>query len=123
MGLLETVRTALTTAAVVTSGWPCYIGYAPDDGGRYISLFLTGGFPQDTHQRNNRLPTFQLAVRAGQFEHAECEAKMQAAWAALENQSLSGVRLIHAMSEPLQWNDAQNRTVLSLNFRTVIDAP
>ena len=55
-------------------------------------------------------------------EHAECEAKITAAMVALENQDLSGVRLIHAMGEPGQWNDAENRTCMSVNFRAVVDA-
>lgn len=120
--LLETVRTALTTAGVVTTDWPCYIGYAPDDDGRYVALIGTGGFQQDTHDARNRLPTFQVSVRAGMLEYAECTAKIEAARSALENQDLSGVRLLHAMGEPLPWNDARNRTVMSLNFRAVVDA-
>lgn len=120
--LLDTVRTALTTAGVVTADWPCYIGYAPDDGSRYLTLIPTGGFAQDTHDARNRLPTFQVSVRAGLLEFAECVAKIEAARAALENADLTEVRLLHAMSEPLQWNDARNRTVMSLNFRAVVDA-
>lgn len=121
--LLDTVRTALTTAGVVTADWPCYIGYAPDDDGRYVTLISTGGFAQDTHDSRNRLPTFQVSVRAGMLEHAECTAKIEAARAALENVvDLTEVRLLHAMGEPLQWNDALNRTVMSLNFRAVVDA-
>lgn len=119
--ILETVRTALTTAGVVTDGWPCYIGYMPDVG-RCLTLIGTGGFPQDTHDARNRMPTFQVSVRSEMLEYAECAAKIEAARAALENADLSGVRLLHAMSEPLQWNDARNRTVMSLNFRTVVDA-
>ncbi len=121
MPLLETVRTALVTAGVVTDAWPCFIGYAPDVG-QAITLYRTGGFAQDTQQGETRRPTFQVTVRAGQLEHAECEAKITAAMVALENQDLSGVRLIHAMGEPGQWNDAENRTCMSVNFRAVVDA-
>ena len=120
MGLLETVRTALVTASVVTDAWPCYIGYVPDVG-RAVTLYFTGGFPQDTQQGETRRPTFQLAVRAETLEHAECEAKIRAAWAALENQDLTDVYLLHAMTpDPLQWNDASNRTCMSINFRAVV---
>lgn len=121
MPLLETIRTALTTAGVVTDAWPCFIGFVPDVG-RAVTLYYTPGFAQDTQQGETRRPTFQLAVRADMLEHAECEAKIRAAMVALENQDLSGVRLLHAMGEPGQWNDAQNRTCMSVNFRAVVDA-
>lgn len=119
MGLLETVRTALTTANVVTDAWPCFIGYVPDVG-QAITLYYTGGFAQDTHLGESRRPTFQVSVRAGMLDHSGAEAKIRAAFTALENTNLSGVYLLHAMSEPLQWNDAQNRTVFSQNYRAVV---
>ena len=119
MGLLETVRTALTTASVVDGSWPCFIGYTPDVG-QCVTLFYTGGFAQDTQQGETRRPTFQVAVRGGMLDHAAAEAKIRAAFTALENQNLSGVFLLHAMSEPLQWNDGANRTVFSQNYRAVV---
>lgn len=121
MPLLETIRTALTAAGVVTDAWPCYIGFVPDVG-QAVTLYYTGGFAQDTHAGDNRLPTFQLAVRSCLLDHSACETKIRAAMVALENQDLSGVRLLHAMGEPGQWNDAQNRTCMSVNFRAVVDA-
>lgn len=121
MPLLETVRAALVTAGVVTDAWPCFIGYVPDVG-QVITLYLTPGFAQDTQQGETRRPTFQLAVRADMLSHAECEAKIRAAMVALENQDLSNVYLLHAMGEPGQWNDASNRTCMSVNFRAVVTA-
>ncbi len=124
MGLLETVRTALVTSGVASASWPCYIGYTPDDVNQVMTLYYSGGFAQDTQLGDNVLPTFQLTIRAGQLDHATCEAKAWAAFNALENQSLSGILLLHAMnSAPAQWNDAENRTNMSFNFRAVIARP
>jgi hypothetical protein len=119
MGLLETIQSALTTAGVASADWPCFIGYTPDVGPA-ITLYYTGGFAQDTHQGETRRPTFQVAVRGDELGYAATEAKIRAAFAALENANLSGVYLMHAMSEPLQWNDAKNRTVFSQNYRAVV---
>jgi hypothetical protein len=84
------------------------------------TLYLTGGFPQDTHQGETRRPTFQVAVRGDELGYAAAEAKIRAAYAAIENANLTDVYLLHAMSEPLQWNDAKNRTVFSQNYRAVV---
>lgn len=124
MSLLETVRTALITAGVATSGsgsaWPCYIGYAPDDQDQLISLEFTGGFPQDTQQGENTIETFQLRVRAGYLLHSTCETKCRAAFNALENADLTGVNLIQALnSGPLSFLDTKNRPNMTVNFRVV----
>lgn len=121
MALLETIRTALITAGVVTDAWPCFVGYMPDVG-NCIALYYTGGFAPNTHLGETRLPTFQVSVRSEMLDHAGAETKIRAVFAALENTTPTGVYLLHAMSEPLQWNDAQNRTVFSQNYRTVVAA-
>lgn len=126
MSLLETVRTVLTTAGVVTSAWPCYVGYTPDDTDQAISLQLTGGFQQDTMQNENLLETFQVRVRAGALQFSTCETKWRAMFDALQDVDLGAndINLIQAMaSGPLSWTDAKNRTNMSANFRVVRAKP
>ena len=120
MTLLEDVRSKLNTAGLL-SGWKCYIGYQPDDADRSMALTYTGGFPQDTHQGENLLLTFQLSVRAGAQEHDVCTAQWYAVFAALQDATdITGVSLIQAMATgPMSFRDDKNRPVMTANFRVV----
>ena len=132
MKLLEAIRKKLLADAVANqTTWKCYIGYTPDDQDRVLSLTLTGGYPRDTLGGENLLPTFQVTVRAGYLERAQCETKWWEVFTSLQegdpavsgdgDLSEAGVILIEPQNTgPLEWLDAKNRCNMSLNYRVVM---
>lgn len=120
---LYRVQAKLLSAAVstgTTGAWPCFVGYVPDLPDQMIGLQFTGGFPQDTHEGENLLETFQLFVRGGEQAHSTVYDKWKAAFDALENSDITDLRLIRAMaSAPLSFSDARNRQCMTANFNVV----
>lgn len=120
---LITIEAALRTAGITTvqsGSYPCFIGVLPDLPNTAVGINYTGGYPQDTHQGENLLETFQVFVRAGEKDFATAYAKWYAVFNALENASLSDIYLLRAMtSAPLSFIDAKNRQCLTSNFNVV----
>lgn len=123
--LLDTIKTKLTSAGVVNgSTWVCFIGYAPDPQDQLVSLHMTGGMAQDTHDNKNITETFQLRVRAAPLAYIVCYTKWLAAFNALQDVDLasSGVRFIQALAaSPLEFFDEKNRPNMTVNFRVIRD--
>lgn len=122
---LDAVAAKLVSAGVAsgsgTGVWPVFVGWVPDLPNQAIGLQATGGFPQDTHAGENLLPTFQVLVRAAEWEYAACNTKWSAMFAALQDATITGVYLIQAMaSGPMSFVDAKNRMCMTVNFRMVI---
>lgn len=126
--LLDIIRSTLISAGVVegSTGFKCFVGYAPDDQDQIVGLMPTGGGEQETHGGENVNGTFQAKIRTGQFAFVACEAKWRAVFNALQdaNLSASGIYLIQAMNtEPLMWVDEKNRYCASVNFRVIRAKP
>lgn len=96
----------------------------PNTPDQCISVQYTGGFPQDEHGGANMLPTFQVAVRAGQYQHAVCEAKWLEMFNALQDSQgsaqMADVYLVQGMNTgPITFPDELNRPCMVCNFRAV----
>jgi hypothetical protein len=122
----------LTVAGIVGggTGWPCYVGYMPDDIPQTVAVFPTGGYPADTLGRENLRPTCQVRVRAARLSYAVARAKWQAIFDALQDAKpglvgspdpLKGYAFIQAMqTAPLQFNDANGRPNFTSNWRAML---
>lgn len=132
MNTLEAVAARLLNQSVSTatgnaSGsatWPCFIGFMPATPDQCIAVQYSGGFPQDTMQGENALPTFQVAIRAEAYAHSTGEAKWIAAFNALQGSegatAMTDFQLVEAMnSAPIVVYDEKNRPVMTLNLRAV----
>lgn len=125
--LLSIIRTRLIAASVANSTtWQCFIGMAPDTQDQVISLELTGGLPQDTHEGENVHQTFQVRVRTAHMAYAACETKWWAMYSALHGResllASYGIRLIQAQaSGPLVYYDQENRVNMTANFLVTRD--
>jgi len=132
MNTLEAVSARLlaqgvSTATGNTSGtatWPCFIGFMPAAPDQCIAVQYSGGFPQDTHAGENMHPTFQVAIRAGAYQHSTAETKWIAAFNALQGSqgatAMTDFQMVEAMnSAPIVIYDEKNRPVMTLNLRAV----
>lgn len=120
--LLDDLKTYLSQqSGLVTTAWPLYLGYLPDDNDQVIGLFETGGFPPDTLLRENELVTFQMRVRAARFDYVIARRKWQDLFNALQDsQPAAGYALVQAMhSGPLEFGDPMGRCNFTANFRCV----
>lgn len=98
-----------------SASWAVFKGFEPDTPDKCISLFETGGNPneQNVNTPVDR-PTFQLRVRADDYGYSTGRAKIAAARTALEligNSTLSTRRYVHvvAMSEPVSLGLDENQ--------------
>ena len=98
-----------------SASWAVFKGFEPDTPDKCISLFETGGNPneQNVNTPVDR-PTFQLRVRADDYGYSTGRAKIGAARTALEligNSTLSSWRYVHvvAMSEPVSLGLDENQ--------------
>jgi hypothetical protein len=127
MGLLDTVRTKLTTDGVVDgSTWKCFIGYAPDDQDQIVQLTPSGGLPQDTLGNETVRDTFQVLVRAGELEYGTCETQWWAMFNSLQDADLgaSDVYYLQALSSaPAFYLDENRRPNMTANFQARRAAP
>jgi len=129
MSLLTAIRDHLISQAVVDSdAWKAYIGWTPDTQDQVISLTPAGGFPQDTHEGENALGSFQVRVRAGKLDYAVGESKWWDVFDALQGADLSAspdfIFMIAAEnSEPIYYVDEKQRSCFTLNCRTVRAKP
>lgn len=126
MSLLTIIRQKLLDDSVGGSDWPVFIGYTPDDPGvdQIIGLQLSGGTADETMLGENVYETFQLKVRAGRLEFADCESKWREAFDSLHDASISGISLIQALATgPMPWYDEKSRICMSANFRVVRPRP
>lgn len=131
MNSLEAVQARLLAQGVSTSTgtgsgstWPCFRGFLPDQPDQCIAVQYTGGFPQDEHGGANLLQTFQVAVRAGQQQHAVAEGKWLAMFDALQDSqgaaNMTDFNLVQAQNTgPLYFLDEKNRPMFVCNFRAV----
>jgi len=109
-----------------SAAWALFKGYEPSTPDKCISLFETGGDPneQNVNTPIDR-PTFQLRVRADDYGYSTGRAKIAAARTALEligNSTLSSRRYIHvvAMSEPVSLGlDENQRPRWVQNYRAI----
>ena len=125
--LLDIIKARLIATGVAnTTTWRVFVGFCPDVSDQVLSLHLSGGFPQETHEGDNVTESFQVRVRAAKLDYVTCEAKWREALYALHDADLSasGIRLIQAMAMgPLEWYDESQRPNMSANFRVVRDKP
>jgi hypothetical protein len=131
MALETDVHDYLTALGLVggATGWPCYVGYMPDDSAQTVAVFPTGGYPADTLGRENIRVTCQVRVRAARLDYATARAKWQALFDALQDAGpgmvgspdpLESYAYIQAMQQgPLQFNDANGRPNFTSNWRAM----
>jgi hypothetical protein len=128
--VLDDLRQYLIQMGIVggATGWPCFIGYLPDDQDRAVALYLTGGMAADTLGHENELPTVQVRVRAGKFALQECESKWREIYNALDQarpgqlmpDPLDGYGAIEALATaPLVWYDEKLRCNMTQNYRII----
>ena len=106
--------------------WAVFKGFEPATPDKCISLFETGGDPNEQHEATPiDRPTFQVRVRSDDYGYSTGRTKIAAARTALElvgNTSLSGRRYVHvvAMSEPISLGlDENQRPRFVQNFRAI----
>jgi len=118
--LLDDLYTYLTQqSGLVTTAWPMYLGYLPDETDQCMGLFETGGFPADTLMRENERVTFQMRVRGGRLDYQTVRRKWQDVYNALQDSHpAAGYALVQSMAAgPLVFNDPSGRINMTANFR------
>jgi hypothetical protein len=127
MALLDEVAARLISQSVGVSGttaaWTVFKGYEPALPDKVITVFETGGLPNQGHEGNVLdLPTFQVRVRGDAFGYSTARTKIAAARTALEGMTagtFSGRYYcqVTANSEPISLGqDASHRPELVMNF-------
>jgi len=128
MPLMEQIYAYLTSHNAVngSTGWPCYIGYMPDDQDQTVALYETGGFPADTLLRENQRVTFQMRVRGSRRDYANVRQKWQDIFNLLQDADqnvspmLINVIFIQAMHYgPLVFSDDKSRVNMTVNYRVM----
>lgn len=131
MSLLDDVRAYLINQGVVegSTGWPCYVGFMPNDQDHTVGLFDTGGGPRDTLGAENRRLTFQTRVRGAAWEYTACRAQWQVIFNALQDAAATGgsplllpkvVFLQAVQVGPLAFNDDLHRPNMTTNWRALV---
>jgi len=127
MNLLEAVRIQLVETSVSDEvNWRVFIGYAPPDFDQAIILTNTGGFPQDTQEKENVIETFQARVRASRHQYEDAHDKWWDMFNALNETDMSehNIYSIQPISSgPVHTLDENNRHNFIVNFRVVRKAP
>lgn len=128
--ILDELATYLRSQGVASTSqsasWAVFEGFEPDTPDKCISLFETGGDPNEQHEATPiDRPTFQLRVRSDDYGYSTGRSKVAAARTSLEligNTTLSGWRYIHvvAMSEPVSLGvDENQRPRWVQNYRAI----
>src|SRR5512143_1312249 len=128
--ILDELATYLVSQGVgstsQTASWAVFKGFEPETPDKCISLFETGGDPNEQHEATPiDRPTFQVRIRSDDYGYSTGRAKIAAARTALElvgNTSLSGRRYVHvvAMREPISLGlDENQRPRWVQNFRAI----
>ena len=132
MALLDDIQTYLAAQGLVDgdSGWKCSIGFIATSKNQIVALEYEPGSGPDTHEDENRLPTFRVMVRASPKKTAACLVKWQAVYDALQDghaalTATAGVDGTYHMmqtdsSAPAQWEDDANRPHMSSVFKVVM---
>ena len=118
--LLDDLYSYLTTqSGLITTAWPLYLGYLPDETEQCVGLFETGGYPPDTLGRENERVTFQMRVRALRFDYSAGRRKWQDVFNALQDsQPAAGYAYVQAMHlGPMEFADPSGRVNFTGNFR------
>jgi hypothetical protein len=125
VSLLDAVRAKLIADGVVegVTGVICTIGYSPDTADRVVSMYNTGGSPEETQASSYAVGSIQVRVRAPLLDYPGGLAKYNQVFASLQNADLSaaGVHMLIAMNTmPMLWYDAIQRPNFSLNLRVKV---
>lgn len=126
MALLDEIAARLIGQSVgvqgSTASWSVYKGYEPPSPAAVITLFETGGLPNQAHEGNLLdLPTFQVRVRGTTGGYAAARTKIGDARVALEGMTGTFSNRYYcqvtAQSEPMSLGEDQShRPVLVMNF-------
>ena len=122
MSLLDDIRAYLVSVpGIVSTTWPCYEGYFPDDQDTMIGIFETGGYPAAELNRENERVTFQTRVRADRLNYAVARQKWLDIFKALQDSTpASGYFLVQAIHYgPMFFNDDQGRPNFTTNWRVI----
>lgn len=130
--ILDEIATYLTGQGVASTGstasWAIFKGFEPDTPHNCLSIFETGGDPNDQHEATPiDRPTFQLRVRATDHGYSTGRAKIAAARTALEaiGPATTGAGgwyyvQVMAMSEPVALGiDENQRPRWVQNYRAI----
>jgi len=127
MAILDDVRQYLTIQGAVSTFWPCYIGFLPDNSDQAIGLFEYPGLPAETLAREIETVSFQVRVRGARSDYATVRAKWEECFNLLQDAQASsgsspswlpGVVFIQAKQfGPIHLNDEKGRPNFESNFR------
>jgi len=120
--LLDDLATYLLhQSGVVTTAWPLYKGYLPDETDQVMGVFETGGMPPDTLGRENTRVTFMIQVRGARLDYQTVRQKWQEVFDALQDSSPKlGYALVQAAHDgPLVFTDPSGRVNMTANFRAI----
>lgn len=120
--LLDVLFNKLTTDGVVggASGFAGFVAYSPDTQDQIVSVYDSGGLPEETQQKLYSVATVQVRVRSKELDYLTGRQQWDLVYASLQNADLSaqGVLSILAMnSAPLYFIDSKNRPNFTVNFR------
>lgn len=127
MALLDEVAARLISQSVgvtgTTASWAVYKGHEPELPDKVISIFETGGLPNQPHEGEMLdLPTFQVRVRGDSYGYSTARSKLGAARTALEGMTagtFSGRYYcqVTANGEPISLGqDGSHRPIVVMNF-------
>jgi hypothetical protein len=126
MALLDEIAARLISQAVgvqgSTASWTVWKGHEPESPDAVITLFETGGLPNQPHEGDLLdLPSFQVRVRGSSTGYATARTKLAVARTALEGMTGTFSNRYYcqvvAQSEPISLgHDESHRPRLTMNF-------
>lgn len=127
--LLDDIRSYLNSLSLVSSAWPLYEGYIPDDQSQMQAVFETGGKPPTelgigSSPRPTLRVTFQMRVRSNRLDYVTGRTQWKACFDALQDSNLGNaglyvlVQTIH--NGPITFNDDKGRPNFISNFNVMM---
>jgi hypothetical protein len=126
--ILDDIVTYLNNLGLVSTAYPIYEGYIPDDQDQMMAVFETGGMPPTelgigNEPRPNERVTFQFRVRGTRLNYGITRKQWLACFNALQDSNLgdpSTYFLIQTKHNgPICFNDDRGRSNFITNFNVM----
>jgi hypothetical protein len=126
--ILDDIVSYLNNAGLVTSTYPIFEGYIPDDQDNMMAVFETGGSPPTelgigNAPRPNQRVTFQFRVRGTRLNYAATRAQWLACFNALQDSVLGNPNVyVYVQTKhdgPICFNDDRGRSNFISNFNVM----